>query len=57
VLFDHGGDHPVWCGGVGEIRLDRGAVGAGFGVDQVAVDTDDDGPFFGEQAGGGLSDA
>jgi len=57
VLFEHGGDHAVGCGGVGEVGLDGGAAGAETGVDRIAVDTDDDGSFFGEQARGRLPDA
>jgi hypothetical protein len=55
--FEHGGDHAVWCCGVGEIGLDRGDEGGGFGVDRIAVDTDDDGSFFSEQAGTGSPNA
>jgi hypothetical protein len=57
VLFEHGGDHSVGCGGVGEVGLDGGAAGARTGVDRIAVDTDDDGSFLAEQARGGFPDA
>jgi hypothetical protein len=44
----------VWR--VGEVGLDGGAAGAETGVDRIAVDTDDDGSFFGKQARGGFPD-
>ena len=57
MLFEHGGDRAVGCGGVGEVGFDGGAAGAETGIDRIAVDTDDDGSFFGEQARGGCPDA
>ena len=57
VPFEHGGDHAVGRGGVGEVGLDGGSLGAGFGVDRIAVDADDDGSLLAEQTGGGLPDA
>ena len=57
VPLEHGGDHAVGRGGVGEVRLNGATPASQAGDDRIAVDTDDDGSFLGEQAGGGLPDA
>jgi hypothetical protein len=50
-------DDARGAGCVGEVSADRTAFVAEPGLDNVAVDAHDDGPFRGQHVGSGLSDA